>query len=536
MNIEDQIDSVPRPPQFNWKNARIVGYVMGALIGAAGIYTISQPSTVPVKATQTGTTSILVRTTPSGASIRINNEIKCVSDCSLTLTEGEHQIQAFLAGFEPRASTVNLSAGVPLAIDLVMEPQSLSIRILSDLPTGRVLLDGKAVGLLQDGQLGLDRVSPGRHKLKLVSAKGTSEFEFDSSPGNTPQLVAPIKAADLFALVVGHASGKAELYTNEHPLKIQMEDSVMGEVGPLGLELHNLQPGDRTFLVGEGKRQKTFLVPLNAQPSLLIFARFDPNSGSLVVKSNEDGATVYLNNYEYWRKTKDGELRIANLPVGPLTVRVAKWLFDAEPFSVKTAIRKGEELALDFTFKPALARAAIPRPQPIPEPADMPAELTPAATDPFLALWEDQTNWESRDGWYTKTGGNFVFLRKAPVNGTIRFSLTPVKGLKAQWIANFHNSRNFVLYSIDSTSFTRKEFVDGKPSEVRLQHELSQKDTFTIQVSIGHAVIKHELFDGKGWRNIDNLTATDRDLSSGRFALYLQGTDAVGVANFAFAP
>ena len=90
------------------------------------------------------------------------------------------------------------------------------------------------------------------------------------------------------------------------------------------------------------------MVPLGAQPSLMVFVRLDPNAGSLLVTANQDDATVYLNNYEYWRKTKDGQLKIANLPVGPITIRLAKWLYDVEPFSVKTEIRKGEELHLDF--------------------------------------------------------------------------------------------------------------------------------------------------------------------------------------------
>ena len=180
----------------------------------------------------------------------------------------------------------------------------------------------------------------------------------------------------------------------------------------------------------------------------------------------------------------------------------------------------------------ALPISIIPGPSATPKPSPPAPTALPKMEDPFLSQWEDQTNWEKHDGWNTKKGGNFVFLRRSPVHGTVRFSLAPVKGHKAQWIANFRNSQNFVLYSIDGKNFTRKEFVDGKASEVRMPHELTRQDTFTIQIKIAHASITHELFDGAVWRKIDSLNSTDRDLANGRFALYLPGTDMMGVANF----
>jgi hypothetical protein len=40
----------------------------------------------------------------TGASIRVNGETKCVSDCKFTLAPGTYQITAFLDGYEPAAS------------------------------------------------------------------------------------------------------------------------------------------------------------------------------------------------------------------------------------------------------------------------------------------------------------------------------------------------------------------------------------------------------------------------------------------------
>ena len=54
---------------------------------------------------------VQIATTPTGASIRVNGEARCTSDCKLTLPPGAYQITAFLDGYEPAASGVNLVAG-----------------------------------------------------------------------------------------------------------------------------------------------------------------------------------------------------------------------------------------------------------------------------------------------------------------------------------------------------------------------------------------------------------------------------------------
>ena len=514
------------------------------LILAAGLFTMREKEQPKHKPRPLETASLEVRTTPTGASIRINNEVKCTSDCTLELVEGEHQIQAFLPGYEPRVSTVNLSPGVPIAIDLAMEPQTLGMRVFSDLPSGKVVLDGEAVGYLQDGQLGVDRISAGKHKLQLTSSKGSAEFEFESTPGAAPQLVSPINAAELFALVVGHAEGRAELYTNEQPLKVQVDENQMGQVGPLGLQLHNLQKGDHTFVVGEGQRQKTLIAPLGSQPVLLVFVRFDPNAGSLLVKSNEDGATIYLNNYEYWKKIKDGKVEIKNLPVGPMLVRVAKWQFNATPLSIQSEIRKGEQTELSFQLKHEAAPAPA-KPLKIEELPPMRQNTIPppmptmtqkvVGGDPFLLQWEDANNWVEKGGWHIKKGGNFVFFAKPAVQGVLRFSLTLVKGKRLQWFAGFRDSTNFVLYQLDGTNFIRKEFVDGKTSEVKTAHGMDSKTSYTVQLRITPGSITHELLDGSTWKKIDVLSGAGRNFSNGRFGLLLSGDDTYGVSNFNYS-
>ena len=538
--------SPPAPSKFNWQLA--TGAAVGLLILAAGLFPVHPKEENKKKPRALMTSSLEVRTTPPGASIRINNEVKCTSDCTLELVEGEHQIQAFLPGYEPRVSTVNLSAGVPISIDLTMEPQTMGLRVLSDLPSGKVTLDGEGVGLLQDGQLGVDRISAGKHKIELRSAKGSADFEFESSPGAAPRLTSPITAVSLFVSAMGYSEGKAYLYANEPPVIVQMDGNPMGEIGPHGLQLLNLPAGDHSFLLEEGQRLKTLKASLGSQPVLLLFVRFDPNLGGLLVKSNEDDATLFLNDNEYWQKTKKGKLEIKNLGVGPILVRLAKWQFTASPLVVKVEIKKGEQTELTFQLTrntvaapPNPARIELPpalreNPKPLPmPPVTPPGVIVTQGGDPFLSQWEDQTNWSEQSGWRVKKGGNFVFLAKRPVTGLLRFSLSLVKGKRLQWFAGFRDSNNFVLYQMDGKDFIRKEFVDGKSNEVKTPYELNIKGSVTVQLRISQGQIVHETLDGSAWKKIDAVSAAGRDFAAGRFGLYLPGDDAFAVSNFYYS-
>ncbi len=548
-NTETHEEPRPRPPgpsKFNWQLA--TGVAVGLLILAAGLFPVPPKEEAKKKTRALMTSSLEVHTTPPGASIRINNEVKCTSDCTLELVEGEHQIQAFLPGYEPRVSTVNLSAGVPITIDLTMDPQTMGVRVLSDLPAGKVTLDGESVGLLQDGQLGVDRISAGKHKIELRSAKGSAEFEFESSPGAAPQLTSPITAVSLFASAMGYSEGKGYLYVNEPPVTLQMDGNPMGEVGPRGLQLVNLQAGDHSFVMEEGQRQKKLTASLGSQPVLLFFVRFDPNIGSLLVKSNEDDATVFLDDSEYWQKTKKGKVEIKNRAVGPLRVRLAKWQFTATPFAVKTEIKRGEQTELVFQLNrnavavpPTPSKIELPpalreNPKPVPmPPVTPPGTIVTQRGDPFLSLWEDQTNWSEQRGWRVKKGGNFVFLARRPVSGIVRFSLSLVKGKRLEWFAGFRDASNFVRYQMDGKDFIRKEYVDGKSNEVKTPCELNIKGSITVQLRISQGQIVNELLDGSAWKKIDSVDAAGRDFSAGRFGLYLPGDDSFAVSNFYYS-
>ena len=120
----------PGRPQVAWKKALWTGIAVGVglslllivvLVNVARKRNINVPD---LTAANSAGVAVQIATTPSGASIRVNGEAKCTSDCKLTLPPGTYQITAFLDGYEPAASGVNLVAGRPESLNLPLEARS----------------------------------------------------------------------------------------------------------------------------------------------------------------------------------------------------------------------------------------------------------------------------------------------------------------------------------------------------------------------------------------------------------------------------
>lgn len=347
---------------FNWKRAVAVGGVVGLLIAAGGIFTIRNARKKAAEQAQipAGATSVAVKTQPAGASIRVNGEVKCTSDCNIELPTGTYEVQAVLPGYESASNSVNVTAGTPALVALTLQPLGLSVRLFTDLQAGKVTLDGNPLGDLQDGQLVLDRVSPGKHAVKVTNQAIEASFEFEAKPGQAPVITSPVVARNVLAILVSNAGKYAKLYSSAN-LKVALDGGPVGDATPAGLELNSLNLGDRELAVNDGSVDRKLLMSVSPQPTLTAYLKLDVNAGSLFVNTGDlDDVTIFLNNTELKRKTKGGQLRLPGLPVRQYLVRVVKEGYTADPPKPVT-ITKGQESRVEFALKaiPKLANLRI---------------------------------------------------------------------------------------------------------------------------------------------------------------------------------
>jgi hypothetical protein len=299
-----------------------------------------------------------VTTAPAGASVKAaarqpkpgaKSGMSCVSNCKMALEPGTYQLTASLEGFEPAAAEVTVKGGKPASIRLALTPQAQSVRLLTDLERAKVVVDDRPPADLQDAQLVLEKLPAGSHTVTVTGPTGSASFSFAVTDGRPPEVTGAVNARNMIAVLVASAGSHARVVSNTGPLKLALNGQGQNDVSPAGVELTNFHPGVNEIVIGEGRDQRNMSENFSAAPSLTAFLKTDVNAGTLIVSTGQDDAHVFLNDKEYRRRTKRGEVRIPTL--GKVTVRVAKAGFqDAPPQSVE--VKKGAEVRLQFDLKP----------------------------------------------------------------------------------------------------------------------------------------------------------------------------------------
>ncbi len=347
----------PPPRSSSWKKAVLLGGLIALLLFAAFIVVINlarKRNIEPKPPLPTATVDVDITTTPPGAVIKINNEVKCASNCRVHLEPGNYQVNATLDGYEPVASGVTVT-NTPLTVNLPpLIPQGQTVRLFPELEAAKYTFDDQPIADLA-GEVTIDKVKPGKHAIKITSKTGEASFAFNVEQGKAPALQGPVTARNLVAIVVSGAGNQAHVQLSSGSAKVSLDGQPQGDTGQTGLDLKSVTPGDHELIVGEGKDQRKMVLSLGSAPMLTAYFKSDLNVGTLVVVTGEDDATVFLNDREVKRKTVRGQVRLPAF--GPVKIRVVKDGFQNEPEQTAN-VKKGEEAKVEFKLRP-LPKVAV---------------------------------------------------------------------------------------------------------------------------------------------------------------------------------
>ena len=350
----------PPRPTLNRSLAGAIAAIAGLLVVLVVILLVAHQvkRNANIAASKAAAVQVDIATTPPGATVRVTAEqpaaggsgkTTCTSNCKLALTPGAYQISASLDGFEPAAGAVTVTPRQPASVSLALQPQAQSVRLLTDLDQGKVVVDDGPPADLQEGQLVLDKVAPGTHTVKVTGQNGGASFSFEIADARAPAVAGPVNARNMVAVLVASFGKQARLVTNGGPWKLAVNGQPQNDAGPAGTDLTSFQSGVNEIVVGEGRDQRNMSESFGAAPMLTAFLKTDVNAGTLIVATGQDDVRVFLNDKEYRRRTQRGQLRLQTL--GKVTVRVAKSGFQDEP--AQTAeVKKGAEVRLQFDLKP----------------------------------------------------------------------------------------------------------------------------------------------------------------------------------------
>ena len=245
--------------------------------------------------------------------------------------------------------------GVVPAAQSAETPGKPTVRLYTDLVPGSVTIDGGTPQDLKDGELVLDNLQPGPHSMRVSGVGGSADFNYEVVENAPPKLTDQPTASNAMAVLVSSQNGKARLVTNTTDADVTIDNNPAGHATTDGLLLDNLGKGDHLLQVAQGKDRQRFVWTYVPAPTLTVYVKSDPNSGTVVVLTKEDGADVFINDYLYRRKTEAGQIRIP-LKVGEYTIRVHKAGF-LDPPPQRVSVTKAEEAEASFRMD-ALPRVA----------------------------------------------------------------------------------------------------------------------------------------------------------------------------------
>ncbi|MBV9304276.1 MAG: hypothetical protein JOY53_19365 [Acidobacteriaceae bacterium] len=237
-------------------------------------------------------------------------------------------------------------------------PPRPALRLYTDLVPGTVSIDGNQPQELKDGELVLDKLEPGEHSIKVSGQSGNASFGYDVTGEVAPRILASPSATNVMAVLVSSENGTARLVTNAEDSEVLLDGKPAGQVGSDGLTLSDLGNTDHELQVTQGKDRQRFVLTYTPAPTLTAYIKSDPNTGTVVIVTGQDGVDVSINGKLYRRKTDRGQIRIPNLAVGDYTLSVHEQGFiDPPPETVH--IKKAEETRVEFHLQPVPAIATL---------------------------------------------------------------------------------------------------------------------------------------------------------------------------------
>ena len=386
----------------------------------------------------------------------------------------------------------------------------------------------------------------------------------------------------------GHNLGTLVVVAGQDDARVSLNGKLQRQLTHRGeLRLPNLELKDYVVQVSKSgfqdsppqkirihKDEQTRLV-FNLQPQNL---QPQPRLASLTIQGGAPGTAVLVDQTLAGTIQPDGTLLVSTVSPGDHTVELRKERFKPRQFKKHFVVGETISLAaadaaleaapgeLRITFAPADARVALVKGDLLTivnsgVPLNLAAgtyTLTARTADGFtrsstldviagqsktlnlslaptgMSNWEDPGAWKQEKDSFLRKGGDFVLYRTVPTSGTFVFSAMLTKGRLLQWVLNYTDPKNYVLFQMDDKNFYRTVIHNGEKSDEIIVPDKSDKKSFrTLHVHVSPTEIVHQIKQGDRWTVLDRWTQPGINLSQGKFGFLIPGDDQVAVSSFA---
>jgi len=333
-------------------------------------------------------------------------------------------------------------------------------------------------------------------------------------------------------------------------------------------------PPQQEIRIRKGE-QARLIFNLQPQPHL---APPQPRLASLTIQGGAPGTTVFVDQTLVGTIQADGTLSISTVDPGDHTVELRKERFKPRQFkehfvggglislAAADAALEAASGELKITFAPADAKVAIVKGELLTTvssgvPLNLAAgtyTLTARTADGFthsstfeviasqsktldlslapngMSKWDDPGAWKQEGDSFIRKGGGFVLYGVVPASGTFAFSAILTKGHFLQWVLNYTDARNYVLFQMDDNNLYRTVIRNGeKTDEIIVPDKGDKKHFRALHIRVSPTELVHLIRHGDSWTVLDRWTQPGANLSLGKFGFYIPGDDQVALSSFA---
>lgn len=402
-----------------------------------------------------------------------------------------------------------------------------------------------------------------------------------SVPSDTD--AAAVAAPDQPPVESGRSAGTLVVMTGQDGAKVFVNGRVQRQLTRGGqLRLPSLEPKDYVVQVSksgfQNPPQQQIRVRKGEEAQLVFSLQPQPHLASLNIQGGTPGTSVLVDQSPVGTIQPDGTLSLANVNPGDHTVELRKDRFKSRQLKKHFVAGSVVSLAaadaaleavpgeLKITFTPANANVALvkgdllkvvssgvplnlppgsytltartaerfTRSSTVEVVAGQSKNLTLSLAPNGMSKWENPGAWKQEKDSFIRKGGDFVLYGVVPTSGTFVFSAMPTKGRLLQWVINYADARNYILFQMDDNGFTRAIIRNGaKTEEIRVPDKGDKKTFRTLQIRVSPTEIVHQIKHGNSWSILDRWTQSGANLSQGKFGFYIPGNDQIAVSGFA---
>ncbi len=379
---------------------------------------------------------------------------------------------------------------------------------------------------------------------------------------------------NLGTLLVVAGQDDARVFLNG---KLQRQRTQAGQ-----LRLPNLEPKDYVVQVSKNgfqdPPQQKISIRKDEQAKVIFNLQPQPRGASLTIQGGAPETTVLIDQILVGTIQPDGTLSVSTVNPGDHTVELRKERFKPKQFkkhfvaggtialAAADATLEAVPGELKITFAPPDATVAVVKgdllrvvssgvplslaPGTYTLTARTAERITRSSTIEVIAgqsktldlslapsgmsKWDDLGAWKHENDSFIRKGGDYVLYGAVPASGTFVFSAMLTKGHLLQWVLNYADPKNYVLFQLDDNNFYRTVIRNGaKTDEIIVPHKADKKSFRTLQIRVSPTEVVNQIKQGERWILLDRWTQPGTNLSLGKFGFYLPGNDQVELSSFA---